>query len=316
MPKKKKKNKARKLKFKKRSVKPNRKVLVKRKARTVKRSKLKSIGKIAKQSRKLYFAKELKISEKRHEKPKVVKFKKKILKRKERIKTAVKAAARISAVKKFSKRTKIRAKLPEIKIEFKQNIIRPSSISSELFKPKIKVIGIGGGGGSIVSEIGRSLNKATFVIADTDVRSFKKKQGIKHLIFGQELTHGLGTGLNTELARQAAAKERGRISELFREQDIVIFVACLGGGLGSGATQVFLEEAKAFSGITLGIFTLPFKFEGKSKQKIAAKALKELRRFLNVSITIPNERIFKVINETLPAIFIILTCPQTKIFPD
>ncbi|MBM3206051.1 MAG: hypothetical protein FJZ43_00300 [Candidatus Staskawiczbacteria bacterium] len=173
---------------------------------------------------------------------------------------------------------------------------------AETFKPKIKVIGIGGGGGSIVSEIGRSLEKATFVIADTDIRSFKKKKGIKHFIFGQELTHGLGTGLNVELAEEAAQREKEKISHLFKDQDIMIFITCLGGGLGSGATKVFLDSAKDFSGITFGIFTLPFKFEGSGKHKIALKAQRELRRLLNVSITIPNERIFKVIDENTPIV--------------
>ena len=165
------------------------------------------------------------------------------------------------------------------------------------FKAKIKVIGIGGGGGSIVSEIGRSLHKATFVVADTDARAFKKRQGIKQFLFGEALTHGLGTGLNTDLAKQAAESEKEKISKLFENQDIVIFIACLGGGLGSGATQVFTEAAKDFSGITFGIFTLPFKFEGKNKHKIASRALRDLQKSLNVSITIPNERIFKIIQE-------------------
>lgn len=165
------------------------------------------------------------------------------------------------------------------------------------FKARIKVIGIGGGGGSIVSEIGRSLDKATFVIADTDVRAFsKKRKGIKYFLFGREMTHGLGTGLNPELAKAAAQKEHEKIAGLFENQDIVILIASLGGGVGSGATQIFAEASKEFDGITFGIFTLPFKFEGRNKYKISSKALGELRQFLNVSITIPNERIFKIID--------------------
>ncbi len=169
-------------------------------------------------------------------------------------------------------------------------------IAKSFFKAKIKVIGVGGGGGSIVSEIGRSLHKASFVIADTDIRAFKKRRGIKYFLFGQEMTHGLGTGLNTQLARAAAESEKEKIAKLFEGQDIVIFIASLGGGLGSGATRTFVEAAKDFGGITFGIFTLPFKFEGKNKYKIASKALNELRKSLNVSITIPNERIFKIID--------------------
>ncbi|OGZ71927.1 MAG: hypothetical protein A2908_02490 [Candidatus Staskawiczbacteria bacterium RIFCSPLOWO2_01_FULL_38_12b] len=169
-------------------------------------------------------------------------------------------------------------------------------IAKSFFKAKIKVIGIGGGGGSIVSEIGRSLNKATFVVADTDMRSFKKRAGVKHFLFGQNLTHGLGTGVNPDLGKEAAMAEKERIARFFDDQDIIIFIASLGGGLGSGATQVFVDAAKDFDGITLGIFTLPFKFEGKNKYAIAQKSLKELRKSLNVSITIPNERIFKIID--------------------
>ncbi len=166
-----------------------------------------------------------------------------------------------------------------------------------LFKAKIKVIGIGGGGGSIVSEIGRSLGKAGFVTADTDMRAFKNRKGIKNFFFGQQLTHGLGTGLNPQLAEQAAESEKEKITKLFENQDIVILIASLGGGVGSGATKVFAEASKKYNCITFGIFTLPFKFEGKNKYAIAVRSLRELRKALNVSITIPNEKIFKVIDE-------------------
>ena len=168
--------------------------------------------------------------------------------------------------------------------------------AESLFKAKIKVIGIGGGGGSIVSEIGRSLEKATFVIADTDARALKKRPGIKNFLFGENFTHGLGTGVNVELARKAAEDAIEKMGDFFKEQDIIIFVASLGGGLGSGATEIFARTAQNFGGITLGIFTLPFAFEGKNKKRIASRALHNLRKVLNVSITIPNEKIFKVID--------------------
>ncbi len=194
-----------------------------------------------------------------------------------------------------SKKKKLAKRVKKL-VKHRKKVLAPASFPAEsFFKAKIKVIGIGGGGGSIVSEIGRSLNRATFVIADTDVRAFKKRRGIKYFLFGQEATHGLGTGLNTDLAKKAAESEKEKITKLFSGQDIVIFIASLGGGVGSGATQTFVESAKNFGGITFGIFTLPFKFEGKNKYKIATKALKGLRKSLNVSITIPNERIFKVI---------------------
>jgi cell division protein FtsZ len=191
----------------------------------------------------------------------------------------------------------------------KATVIKHSKNKSEgvfaaesLFKAKIKVIGVGGGGGSIVSEIGRSLEKATFVIADTDIRALKKRTGMKYLWFGEDLTHGLGTGVNVDLAKQAAEGAKEKMCGYFKDQDIIIFIASLGGGLGSGATQVFAEAAKEFGGITFGIFTMPFKFEGKNKQRIAQNALKSLRKSLNVSLVIPNEKIFKIIDESTPII--------------
>lgn len=168
------------------------------------------------------------------------------------------------------------------------------------FKAKIKVIGVGGGGASIVSEIGRSLNKASFVVADTDTRIAKKRSGIKYFLFGSEMTHGLGTGMNPQLAYQAANQHKGKITEFSKGQNIIIFIACLGGGVGSAATQAFAEALEGFDGVTFGIFTLPFKFEGKAKYQIAMRSLAQLRKLLNVSITIPNENIFRVISEDTP----------------
>jgi cell division protein FtsZ len=234
-------------------------------------------------------------------KPKIkksVKRRKVLVRKKKILAKPKKKIAEKKSVKKPTRHKIIKAK----KHIVKRPEAQPSEVfpAESLFKAKIKVIGIGGGGGSIVSEIGRSLEKATFVIADTDIRALKKKSGIKYFWFGEELTHGLGTGVNVELAKQAAESAKDKISSIFKDQDIIIFVASLGGGLGSGATQVFAEAAREFGGITLGIFTMPFKFEGKNKNRIAQNALKSLRQSLNVSLVIPNEKIFKIIDESTP----------------
>jgi cell division protein FtsZ len=235
-----------------------------------------------------------KIIKKISKKPKKSKAVKKIVKRK------------VIKINKGAKRTLTPSRSEEKKVvKHKAKIVPAKPQTAEfagesLFKAKIKVIGIGGGGGSIVSEIGRSLEKATFVIADTDIRALKKKSGIKYFWFGEELTHGLGTGVNVDLAKQAALSAKDKMSNIFKDQDIIIFVASLGGGLGSGATQVFAEVAREFGGITLGIFTMPFKFEGKNKYNIAQTALKTLRQSLNVSLVIPNEKIFKIIDSSTP----------------
>jgi len=175
-------------------------------------------------------------------------------------------------------------------------------LAQSVFKPRIKVIGIGGGGGSIVSEISRSLPRATFIIADTDLRSLKRKKGIKYFWFGQQFTHGLGTGANVNLASQLANQAIEKIEQLLEGSDIAIFIASLGGGVGSGATQVFAQVAQKKGIITVGILLLPFKFEGKHKTKIALKALQALRPSLNVSLVISNEKIFKIITADTPLI--------------
>jgi|GEM_PF-146079 len=213
----------------------------------------------------------------------------------------------IKKVKKIIKpiKTKPAKKIIKKSVATKQKTVQPQieladSRDESLFKAKIRVVGIGGGGGSIVSEIGRSLEKASFIIADTDIRALKKKSAIKYFWFGENLTRGLGTGANPELAKKAAESVKEKLGGIFKDQDIIIFIASLGGGLGSGATQVFAEAAKSFGGITFGIFTLPFKFEGKNKNKIAQNALKTLRPLLNVSLAIPNEKIFKIIDADTP----------------
>lgn len=215
---------------------------------------------------------------------------------KKKTKKAIRKTHKKRIIKKKITRKKVIQKKPKQPVKPKVTAFPAEA----LFKAKIKVIGIGGGGGSIVSEMGRSLEKATFVIADTDIRALKKKSGIKYFWFGQDLTHGLGTGVNVDLAKQAAESAKEKISDYFKDQDIIIFVASLGGGLGSGATQVFAEAAREFGGITFGIFTMPFKFEGKNKHRIAFNALKNLRKSLNVSLVIPNEKIFKIIDEKTP----------------
>ena len=272
-------------------------------------------------------------------KPKKIKIKKNIKKRNKARKTVgtagksvrkkINPSKKSSRAKKTKKAVLIRAKKTAVKNKSKKKIkrkivkaIRPkitkkiilrkktnkilpdkevlNSPEESLFKAKIRVVGIGGGGGSIVSEIGRSLEKASFVIADTDIRALKKRSGTKYFWFGENLTRGLGTGANPELAKRAAGEAKEKMGSILKDQDILIFIASLGGGLGSGATQVFAQAAKDFGGITFGIFTMPFKFEGKNKHKIAQNALKTLKPLLNVSLVIPNEKIFKIIDANTP----------------
>jgi cell division protein FtsZ len=171
----------------------------------------------------------------------------------------------------------------------------------EIKKTKIRVIGIGGGGGNIVSEIAAKISKASFVVANTDVKSLKScSKKVMKFQFGQNLTHGLGTGMNPELASAAAQNEKEKIKKLCQGYDLCILVVSLGGGTGSGAVSTFAKISRSLGNLTYGIFTLPFKFEGEKKMEIALNALKETKAHFNAITVIPNERVFHVVNKDTP----------------
>ena len=178
---------------------------------------------------------------------------------------------------------------------------RPESEKDKIKRTKVRVIGIGGGAGNIVSEIAFRIKKASFAAANTDLQALRAlRRSVCRFQFGENLTHGLGTGMNHELAKEASLSEKERIKNLFKGQDFCILVASLGGGVGSGAGPVFAKLAKSSGAITLGVFTLPFKFEGEKKQEIARESLQKLRPYLNAIAVLPNDRIFQLIDKSTP----------------
>lgn len=174
-------------------------------------------------------------------------------------------------------------------------------VSNNIYQTKIKIIGIGGGGCAIISDIASQLKKVDFVAANTDLQALKKTNPrCKRFIFGQNLTKGLGCGLNRETGRRAAEEARERIKKILEGADLCILISCLGGGTGSGATPVFAEISQELKNITFGIFTLPFKFEGDKKNKTALNALEKLKPSLNAFSVVPNDNIFKIIDKKTP----------------
>jgi len=198
------------------------------------------------------------------------------------------------ATKKRIKKTKLKKKvLPKPK--------KPSFLEGPLHKTKVRIVGIGGGGGSIVSEIASRLKRVSFVIANTDLRALRKStRKAKRFSFGKDITQGLGTGMNADLGKIAAENEKERIKKILEGQDLCILVASLGGGTGSGAAPVFAKISKKLGNLTYGIFTLPFRFEGEKKMEIAKDSLKKLKPSLNALTIIPNERIFQIIDKKTP----------------
>jgi len=173
--------------------------------------------------------------------------------------------------------------------------------TTEKFKPrkiKIKIIGIGGGASSILREMSSKLRKVKFLLVDTDKRSFRNLPAkIKKFSFGEKETRGWGTGMNVDIAKKAILEVEEKINKEIEKTDLVILISCLGGGVGSGVSQVFSQVLRKKKIISLGIFTLPFGFEGEKKMKMAKKSLEEIKPNLSGTIILPNEKILKRSNK-------------------
>jgi len=168
---------------------------------------------------------------------------------------------------------------------------------------RINVIGIGGGAGSIVSDIAEKRKRTHFYIADTDqsaLSKFSRKRKIKTIYFGEDITQGMGTGMDVDLGQKAAEKDKEKIKEMIGGADLYVIVSCLGGGTGSGAAPIFAEICREMDSLVYGIFTLPFDFERERKLKTAKIALTQLRKHMHAMSVIPNQRVFKIVDEKVP----------------
>ncbi len=170
--------------------------------------------------------------------------------------------------------------------------------TKSLKRVNVRIVGVGGGGGSIVSKIARKIKGVSFYAVDTDDQALGRlSRKVKKIRVGEEQTHGLGTGMDTELAKKTIQEEE--VKKIFDNQDIVILVGCLGGGFASGTSSILSGISLKMGKITYGVFTLPFDFEGKKKAKIAKEAIEEIKNNINAFSIIPNERIFKIIDKTI-----------------
>ena len=171
----------------------------------------------------------------------------------------------------------------------------------EIRRTKIKIIGLGGGGSNIVAGIASKIKKASFCVVNTDYQALAHTAGgVTTFQFGQKFTQGLGTGMDPAIAEEAARDEREKIKKLLEGNDLVILVASLGGGTGSGAAPVFAQISKSLGNLTYGIFAMPFAFEGAKKEEIARTALDRTRPYLSALTILPNERVFQVVPKTTP----------------
>lgn len=157
---------------------------------------------------------------------------------------------------------------------------------------KIKVIGVGGGGGNVVDAmISANIVGVEFIVANTDAQALKRSKAPTKVQLGTKLTKGLGAGANPDTGREAAMEDRSRIAELLSGADMV-FVACgLGGGTGTGAAPVIAEVARELCALTVGVVTKPFSREGRQRMAKADAGAAELKDVVDSLIVIPNDRL-------------------------
>ncbi len=157
---------------------------------------------------------------------------------------------------------------------------------------KIKVIGVGGGGGNAVKNmIDSGLQGVQFVCANTDLQALNKNTAPLKVQLGEKLTKGLGAGANPSIGREAAVESVNAIRDAIGDADMVFVTAGMGGGTGTGAAPVVAQAAKEMGALTVGVVTKPFSFEGVKRKRAAEAGLEEFKQHVDCLITIPNDRL-------------------------
>ncbi|MDC7243615.1 MAG: cell division protein FtsZ [Sphaerochaetaceae bacterium] len=168
-------------------------------------------------------------------------------------------------------------------------------------KPTIKVIGIGGGGGSAVNRmIENEVRGVDFVAMNTDAQVLRLSKADIRLQLGKTLTRGLGAGANPDIGRQAALESEDEIKDLLAETDMVFITAGMGGGTGTGASPVVARIAREMGCLTIGVVTKPFGFEGRRRASVALGGLEELKPYVDTLIVIPNDKLFYIVDKNTP----------------
>jgi cell division protein FtsZ len=180
----------------------------------------------------------------------------------------------------------LRNEAAEMRIQYHEEDVRGA---------RIKVIGVGGGGGNAVNRmIQAHMEGVEFIAANTDVQALKVSQAPVKLQIGVRLTSGLGAGANPDIGRRAALEDSEKIIEALEGADMVFVTAGLGGGTGTGAAPVIASLASEMGILTVAVVTCPFSFEGKRRSQQAERGLKELLESVDTMIVIPNEKLLAV----------------------
>lgn len=171
----------------------------------------------------------------------------------------------------------------------------PFKIIENEHKAKIKVFGVGGGGGNAINRmVASGMNGVEFIAVNTDAQALAGSSADACICIGESVTRGLGAGAKPELGRQAIEEDREKIAEKLADTDLVFITAGMGGGTGTGAAPVVAEIAKKQGVLTVGIVTEPFQFEGVPRMRNAMAGINELQEHVDTLIVIKNQRLLQV----------------------
>jgi cell division protein FtsZ len=176
-----------------------------------------------------------------------------------------------------------------------ENDIRISFNEEARNDAKIKVIGVGGGGGNAVNRmIDAGMDGIEFITANTDLQALRMSRAPVKIQLGVKLTNGLGAGANPEVGRKAALEDSDKIIEALEGADMVFVTTGLGGGTGTGAAPIIASLASEMGALTVAVVTKPFAFEGKRRMQQAERGIAELMDSVDTTIVIPNEKLLGV----------------------
>jgi len=166
---------------------------------------------------------------------------------------------------------------------------------------RMKVVGVGGGGGNAVNRmIEEHLEGVEFISVNTDAQALMNSKADVKIQIGKKLTRGLGAGARPEIGRQAIEENRDDTKRVLGNADLVFVTCGMGGGTGTGAAPVICQLAREAGALTVGIVTRPFLFEGRKRMRQAEEGIAEMRKHVDTMIIVPNERLLAVVGKGIP----------------
>src|SRR4029453_4026743 len=166
---------------------------------------------------------------------------------------------------------------------------------------RMKVVGVGGGGGNAVNRMSEDqLGGVEFISVNTDAQALALSKSQVKIQIGRKLTRGLGAGARPEIGRQAIEENRDEVGVAVQGADMVFVTCGMGGGTGTGAAPIAAQLARESGALTVGIVTKPFLFEGRRRMRQAETGIAEMRKNVDTMIVVPNERLLAVVGKGIP----------------